>query len=118
MSKEHPDSEAFAVQGNAHDVGAVIVFAFHKWPASIFDSSSPTLPLAGFGGFFAPCEDFCLHISWVQQDCLFHHGLSTHYYVFSKLLHSLSLSWVCVCSLSLESPPCTTTYFSLISGSS
>lgn len=52
----------------------------------------PNATLAGL--FFSPHDDFCLHISWVQQDFLFHHSLSTDSHVFSKVSHWLSLGWV------------------------
>lgn len=70
----HSGAEALAVLGSVCDVGAVMVFAFHshQWLVSSFLLFS--LPLAGF---FAPCDDLCLHVSWVQQDSLFHQGLSS-----------------------------------------
>lgn len=52
------------------------MFAFHshQWLVSSFLFFSLLLTVVFL---FAPYDDFCLHVSWVQQDFLFHQGLSS-----------------------------------------
>ena len=52
------------------------------------------LPQTCFGCFFSHCDDFCLHISWVQQDSLFHEGLSSSWSFPCCCTDSAWVGWV------------------------
>lgn len=73
MSKEHPDAEAFVVLGSVCNVGTVTLFAFHSHQWLVL------IPLLQpyLGCVFALCDDFCLYVSWVWQNFLFHQCLSS-----------------------------------------
>lgn len=69
----------------------MFAFHLHQWLVPFF-----LIPLAQpyLGCFFAPCDDFCLHVSWVQQDTLFHQGLSSPWSFPCCCTDSAWVGWV------------------------
>lgn len=87
MSQELPDAEAFVVLGSACNIGTVTAFAFHshQWLVLI------PIPQPYLGCGFTLCDDFCLYVSWVWQNFLFHQGLSSPWSFPCAVLTQLGL---------------------------